>query len=127
MKSFFATTLALILLVLSFTFIDAETLVSSYGSASISNSNGFLVDQINNLQIYYPFVPGHDYRLDIKGAINPNTFWIGICNDSNVCNTSAANYPNDGDFSVSFTDTNSQWFDVWGNCEGYGTCSITGA
>src|SRR6185369_16338875 len=98
MKNLFVVILFLFIFILSSSTAKAESLVFSYGSAAITNSNGFLVDQIHNIQVYYPFIPGHNYRLDIKGAINPNTFWIGICNDNNICNTSAGNYPNDGDF-----------------------------
>ncbi len=127
MNKFLAVLFSCLLFLSAFTPVKAETLVFSYGSSSITNANGFLVDKINNIQIYYPFVPGHSYRLDITGAVNPNTFWIGICNDNNVCNTNAGNYPNDGDFSINFIDVNSEWFDVWGNCSGFGTCSITGA
>ncbi|HKB88222.1 MAG TPA: alpha/beta fold hydrolase [Patescibacteria group bacterium] len=127
MKYFIVAILVVIFFAISPSNVMADTLVFSYGPSSITNSNGFLVSKIDNLQVYYPFVPGHSYRLDITGAINPNTFWIGICNDANICNSSAANYTNDGDFSVNFIDINSQWFDIWGNCAGFGTCSITGA
>lgn len=113
--------------------LNAEALVYSYGSASINNTNGFLVSQIENEQVFYPFIPGHIYRIDISGAVNPNTFWVGICNDNkkpgtndNICNPSARNYTNDGDFSITFTNIDSTWFDVWGNCQGFGLCSITG-
>jgi len=89
MKKYFSALFIFIFFTMSITCVKADTLLYSYGAESITNTNGFLVSKIDNLQVYYPFIPGHNYRIDIIGAVNPHTFWVGICNDSNVCNPSA--------------------------------------